>query len=341
MKNINLHVAAITKAVVRFVTAVSIISLASCADTTPADEEVGPYTVSMIEKNVYHIQDYNSSYPAGPVLDADGKFVGFNNCSDIYLIVGKKKALLIDLSNNIQWADNAAESLRKLVAERSEGRELIVTFTHNHGDHIGMLHAYTEDPNSTSGAGSKVHFALPETDFSALISKFPANQCSYINGGHVFELGGINVDVIDVPGHTNGSVVFSIQGRDIILTGDAIGSGQGVWIFHADGFKQYATSVPQLIEWVKNPSNGVSQEALRIYGGHYWQRVGLPEMKDGEELGMTYLRDMNQLIENIKAGTVTTEPANLGRPGLDTYFRHGTACIVWNGEQAKQFAAGL
>ena len=311
----------------------AMIFMVSCAGSTPTDVEVGPYTVSIIEKNVYHIQDCNSSYPAGMVMGEDGKFVGFNNCSDMYLIVGKKQALLIDLSNNIKWADNAAESLRQLVAERSKGRELIVTFTHNHGDHIGMLDAYTADP--------AVKFALPETDFSALISRFPEAQCSYINDGHVFELGGMNVDVIELSGHTNGSVVFSIQGHDLIFTGDAIGSGQGVWIFHEDGFRQYASSVPRFIEWIEKPSNGINQEALQIFGGHYWQKIGLPESMKDKELGMTYLRDMNQLIENIKDGSVVTEPANLGRPGLDTYFKHGTACIVWNGEQAKQFAAGL
>lgn len=299
----------------------------SCVGNVAEDVEVGPYTVSVIEKNVYHIQDYNSSYPAGPVLDEAGNFVGFNNCSDMYLLVGKEKALLIDLSNNIQWADNAAESLRQLVAERAKGRELIVTFTHNHGDHIGMLPAYVDDPD--------VNFALPETDFAKLMELFPSYQCSYINDGDVLELSGMNVDVIKVPGHTDGSVVFNIQGRDIMFTGDAIGSGQGVWIFHEAGFRQYAEGVPYLIEWIENPTNGVNQESLRIYGGHYWQRVGLPETHEGE-LGMQYLRDMNQLIDNIFAGTAVTEPTNLGRPGLDTYFRYGTACVVWNGEQAKQ-----
>ena len=304
----------------------------SCAENVVEDVEVGPYTVSVIDKNVYHVQDYNSEYQAGPVLDAEGNFVGFNNCSDMYLLVGKKKALLIDLSNNIQWADNAVESLRQLVAERAADKELIVTFTHNHGDHIGMLHAYVDDP--------AVKFALPETDFAKLISSFPEAQCSYINDGDVIELGGMDVDVIEVPGHTDGSVVFSIQDRDIMFTGDAIGSGQGVWIFHEAGFRQYAASVPRLVEWVENPSNSVSEEALRIYGGHYWQRVGLPEMQDGEELGMQYLRDMQQLIDNIGAGIAETEPATI-RPGLDTYYRYGTACILWNAEFAKNYAESL
>lgn len=318
------------KNILLFLSAVAMFTLAACTNNDMSDAEVGPYTVSVIEKNVYHIQDYNASYPAGMVIGEDGTFVGFNNCSDMYLIVGKKKALLIDLSNNIKWADNAAESLRQLVAERSKGKELIVTFTHNHGDHIGMLHAYADDPT--------VKFALPETDFSMLISKFPEDQCSYINEGDVFELGGMNVDIIEVPGHTNGSVVFSIQGHNLMFTGDAIGSGQGVWIFNEEGFRQYADAVPHFIEWIENPSNGINQQSLRIFGGHYWQRIGLPEEMKDKELGMQYLQDMNLLINNIADGTVVTEPANLGRPGLDTYFRHGTACIVWNAEQAKNFA---
>ena len=40
----------------------------SCAENVVSDVEdveVGPYTVSVIDKNVYHIQDYNSEYLAG------------------------------------------------------------------------------------------------------------------------------------------------------------------------------------------------------------------------------------------------------------------------------------
>ena len=125
----------------------------SCVNNA-ADVEIGPYTVSVIEKNIYHIQDYNSSNPAGETFDAEGNKTHFNNCSDMYLIVGKEKALLIDLSNNIRWADNAAESLRQLVAERTEGKPLTITFTHNHGDHTGMIHAYMDDPEVWFKAGT-------------------------------------------------------------------------------------------------------------------------------------------------------------------------------------------
>ena len=306
----------------------AIVGLAACTGNVK-DVEVGPYTVSVIEKNIYHIQDYNTSNPAGETFDAEGNKTHFNNCSDMYLIVGKEKALLIDLSNNIRWADNAAESLRQIVAERTEGKELTITFTHNHGDHVGMVHAYADDP--------EVRFALPEKDFALMARRFPEAQIHFINEGHVFDLGGFEIETIEVPGHTDGSVVFNMNGRDILFTGDAIGSGHGVWIFNEAAFIKYAAAVPHLISWLEDPENGVNTERLRIYGGHYWQRDWLPELGDNE-MGMPYVRDMQTLLDEIKAGTAATEPSNLGRPDLDTYFRHGTAIVVWNSEQAKAYS---
>ena len=146
--------------------------LAAC---TPKDVEVGPYTVSVIGKNVYHIQDYNHENPAGEAFDADGKLTHFNNCSDIYLVVGANEALLIDLSNPVNWAENAAESLRSLVAERVKGKPLTITFTHNHGDHTGMLPAYLED--------KEVRFALPQADFRQLAERFPEGRFRFIGEG--------------------------------------------------------------------------------------------------------------------------------------------------------------
>ena len=304
--------------------AAAALMLAACAG--PSDVEVGPYTVSVIEKNVYHIQDYNSSNPAGEAFDAEGNKTHFNNCSDIYLLVGEKEALLIDLSNPVQWADNAAESLRSLVAERTQGKPLTITFTHNHGDHMGMLPAFVEDPD--------VRFALPETDFRRLADRFPEAQCRFINEGETFDLGGMEVEAIGVPGHTAGSMVFLLKGHDLLFTGDAVGSGHGVWLFNRDAFYQYVSAVPYLIEALEE--RGVNPDRLQIYGGHYWQKDWL-SLPKGREIGMEYLREMKTLLDEIESGTAATEPSNLGRPGLDTYFRHGNAIVVWSAEQAEQF----
>ena len=309
-----------------FLPAVALAMLAACAG--PKDVEVGPYTVSVIEKNVYHIQDYNSSNPAGESFDAEGNKTHFNNCSDIYLFVGEKKALMLDLSNAINWADNAAESLRAIVWQRVGGMPLTVTFTHNHGDHTGMLPAFVNDPG--------VQFALPETDFARMASRFPEERTSFYDMGEVFDLGGMKLEAIGVPGHTAGSMVFLLEGHDLLFTGDAVGSGHGVWLFNAEAFNQYVSAVPYLIRALDE--RGVNEKRLKIYGGHYWQKDWL-NLPKGTELGMQYLRDMKTLCDEIEAGTAAIEPSNLGRPGLDTYFRHGDAIITWSAEQAEQFRA--
>ena len=299
--------------------------LAACAGPVQ-DVELGPYTVSVIGKNVWHIQDYNSSNPAGETFDADGKLTHFNNCSDIYLLVGKEKALLIDLSNPITWADDAAESLRAIVWERAGGKPLTITFTHNHGDHTGMIPAFSEDPS--------VEFALPERDFYRMADRFPADRQRFFNEGEIFDLGGMQVEAIEVPGHTAGSMVFLLKDQSLLFTGDAVGSGHGVWLFNVDAFNSYVSAVPYLIEVLEE--HGVDQDRLQIYGGHYWQKDWL-KLPEGRELGMEYLREMKQLCDEIESGTAATEPSNLGRPGLDTYFRHGNAIITWSAEQAEQF----
>lgn len=298
------------------------------ACNTAKDVEVGPYTVSVIGNNVYHIQDYNSSNPAGETFDAEGKLTHFNNCSDIYLLVGGKEALVIDLSNPINWADNAAESLQSLVAERIGDKPLTITFTHNHGDHTGMIPAFVENP--------EVRFALPQGDFRRLADRFPEAQRSFIGEGEVFDLGGMEVEAIAVPGHTDGSMVYLLKGQDLLFTGDAIGSGHGVWIFNEDGFYNYVSAVPHLIEVLQE--RGVNQKKLKVYGGHYWQKDWL-NLPKGKELGMEYINDMQAVVNEIEAGTAATEPSNLGRPGLDTYFRHGEAIVTWSAEQAEKYRA--
>ena len=308
----------------------AVMVMASCA-TKPAqqpDVQVGTYTISVVTDNVYHIQDYNDANPAGETFDADGNLTHFNNCSDMYLLVGKEKSLLIDLSNRIDWADNAVESLQKLVAERIGNTKLQITFTHNHGDHTGMLPAFVSNPD--------VQFLLPRVDFDRMRNRFPQSQTEMYEDGYSFDLGGMTVSTKLVPGHTPGSVVFFLDGQNIAFTGDAVGSGHGVWIFDRSGFRNYAKAVPELVEYIEARKD-IKPAKLQLLGGHYWQKDWLT-LKEGEPvMGMPYLYEMRDLIDQINAGTAETEPSNLSNPTLDTYFKNGNAIVVWN----AQFAAEL
>ena len=306
----------------------ALMAVACSGQTTEADVEVGPYTVSTIEKNVWHIQDYNSANPAGESFDAEGNKTHFNNCSDIYLFVGKEKALVIDLSNPVDWADNAAESLRAIIAERAAGKPVTITFTHNHGDHTGMLPAFVDDPD--------YRFALPDQDFGIkpFVDKFPTARTSFIQEGSTFDLGGMELIAVNASGHTDGSLAFYLQGHDLLFTGDAIGSGHGVWIFSEDGFNNFVSTVPHLIEVLD--ILGADKDRLQIYGGHYWQKDWLT-LPEGREIGYDYLLEMKELCDQIEAGTAKSEPSNLGHPLLDTYYRNGNAIVVWNAAQAEKY----
>lgn len=288
--------------------------------------EVGPYTIEEIAPKVYHIQDFNHLNPAGESFDEQGEKTHFNNCSDLYLLAGSEKALLIDLSNYITWDSTACESLRQVVSERIDGKPLTITFTHNHGDHTGMLPAFVAD--------TTVHFALPRIDFEALVEKFPPVHYSFYDEGHVFQLGNFTVNTVLVPGHTHGSMVFDLKDHNMIFTGDAIGSGHGVWIFNTEGYKEYVEGVPHLINYLRDPAHAIDTTQLTIWGGHYWQKDWFAD-REVKDLDWQYILDMQTLINQINAGEATHEPSNLNFRDLDTYFKLNNATIVWNLDQSE------
>ena len=287
--------------------------------------ERGPYTLEKISDGIFQIQDYNSERGRGTYTNVQGQTLN-NNCSDMYLVVGRDKALLIDLSNNIQWADRAAESLRSLVSEYAQGRDLVITITHNHGDHLGMLHAFADD--------AKVRFWVPMADFPDQ-SRFPEGRTTLFNDNASIDLGGTIIKTLKVEGHTPGSTLFFASGRDIVFTGDAIGSGSGVWIFSADAFAQYKQGITRLIRYISDPANGINKEKLIIYGGHSWQGLAL------WPLGAQYILDMGELIKRIEAGTGYETVPMSGNPRLDTHYKYGTATITWSRASEKEYLESL
>lgn len=284
--------------------------------------EIGPYTVHPIIPGVMRIEDANRSNPAGVQLDADGKIKGFNNCSDMYLLVGGVRALLIDLSNAIKWDDTAISSLQTLVGEEIGARKLHIAVTHFHGDHTGMLPAFKDNPAVT--------FWIQTDEFKGR-EIVPPERTIPIGGDSSLDLGGgFVVDALKIPGHTDHSTAYFLRGKNLLFSGDGLGSGHGVWIFSADGFAKYRQTIDRLITYIRNPANTVDESQLLVFGAHYWQK------REKEKLTMQYILDMQKLIGEIKAGTAREEKVTFG-PYLNTNFISGEAIITWNKADAERF----
>lgn len=287
----------------------------------------GPYTVSVLASGVFRIEDSNSGNPAGTHLGNDGKPIGMNNCSDMYLVVGKDKALLIDLSNAIRWDSTAIQSLRSLVYERTVDRDLLITITHKHGDHLGMLPAFSEDP--------RANFLLPAKEFGGL-DIFPKERTAYFTENETIDLGGACIiRTLELPGHTEHSTLFFLQDQDMMFSGDAIGSGNGVWLFNEESFPVFRQSIIKLIAYLEDTANQIRKDKMIIYGGHYWQKGS------AKDLTLQYVYDMQSLIENIGKGTAEREKVSFSFPFLDTNFKYGSATITWNMEAAERYAESL
>jgi len=301
-----------------------LLCLAVCGCSSAQPVQTGPYTVHVLADGVFRIEDANDSNPAGVHLNEDGTMAGMNNCSDMYLVVGSDKALLIDLSNAIDWDSTATESLRAIAYDRVGDRELFITVTHRHGDHLGMLPAFADDPRAS--------FWVPEAEFLGT-EIFPEARTSRFAEGASLDLGGgFVVNTMEMPGHTAHSTLFFLQDGNLVFTGDAIGSGSGVWLFDYESFLAYSESVDELIAYVQDPVNHIDPERLVIHGGHSWQRGTLAK------LTVQYIYDMQTLIERIGQGTAEAEEMSTFIPFLDTNFKYGTATITWNGEAAARYA---
>lgn len=301
-----------------------LLLLVACVSSMAQSVQKGPYTIHTIAENVYRIEDANDSNPPGAVVGDDGQLVSMNNCSDMYLIVGSDKGLLIDLSNEVKWDPTATESLQLLVKERIRDKELIITVTHRHGDHLGMLPAFAKDPEARCW--------IPENEFEGM-EIFPEERTTWFAEKGSLDLGGgYVVKTLEVPGHTPHSTLFLLEGRDLLFTGDAIGSGSGVWLFNEESFYTYIKSIDRLINYIEGTANKINTEKLRIYGGHYWQIGELGE------LTAQYIYDMRTLIGEMKKGTAQMEDMSSFISFLDANFRYGTATITWNREAATRFA---
>ena len=116
-------------------------------------------------------------------------------------------------------------------------------------------------------------------------------------------------------------ILASFSTTSEIFKGEALKFRSG---FH---FENYVKGLNTLNAYLDG--SDIDRQALRIFGGHFWQKDWFPELGDGE-FGISYIEDMTALVSQICSGQAAREPSGLDHPVLDTYFRYGSAIVVWN-----------
>lgn len=144
-----------------------------------------------------------------------------------------------------------------------DGELKYILLTHSHFDHILDIESWVK-------SGAEVIISEHEVDFLADPNKncyalFFAQDKSYtgdargVSHGEIIKLGEENIEVISVPGHTVGSLVYKIG--DICFVGDTVfaGGGFGRWDLPSGNFSELRRSIDKIIEF---PDDTV------LYPGH-------------------------------------------------------------------------
>lgn len=256
--------------------------------------EHNPYSATKINDCTWHIHDATIDNPVG--LHEDGTY---NNPSSIFVIEDTTQVLVIDLGNPYE-----GNSLREMVDEIANGRAIKVAITHNHFDHIGALSQFND---------CEIYYSNDDPIDNV-------NHPTIVKEHDQIKLDTLTFEVIEVPGHTKGSLAFLEKEKGIIATGDAFGSSYVWLLFMEDVISIYQKTLEKVIPLLKDVPH------LTFLCGHRYQQQfqkvnGIhPLSPRNPDMGILYLEDMYELTKQIQSGiSVSHEFEAFGRKDLKAY----------------------
>lgn len=239
----------------------------------------------MEEENLY---SYNIKEIANKV------WIINDNGINLYLIEGQKKALLIDTGWGI---GDIAKEISKIT-----NLPLVVVNTHGHLDHTGgnnqfksvyihdkdipLLDRYDDSEIRAKILRRLSTYELPD-DFSEkswINAKMSIVQG--LDGQDFFDLGERIIDIIEVPGHTKGSICLYDRNEMLLFSGDTASSYTINLTFEESlSVEDYLKSIKKLV--------GISYKVTNVLPSH------------GETLlKARVLLELKSLTENIISGDI-------------------------------------
>jgi len=230
-------------------------------------------------------QNNNSIYKVNKVADKVWAIVeSAETPVNIYLVEGKDSAMIIDTGYGRGDLITFVKTLTKL--------PLIVVNTHGHGDHDGndsqfsKIYAHPADFGMINASFNKEKRRKTVLPGEAVV---PLTLVP-VKDGYIFNLGGRKLEVIEVPGHTHGSICLLDAKNKILFAGD--NTNTVVWLFLSDCYplEVYLKSLQK----VEKRSN----EYDIVMPGH------------NEPLPKAFISDQIGCVKSILAGTCSPKPYN-------------------------------
>lgn len=239
--------------------------------------------------------------------------------SSFYVVEGEEKAAVIDTGIT------AGTKILPVIRELTD-KPLLLVITHAHPDH--MYHMDEFDEVYMCHDEKKMD---PETLVMLTAGKLkPWEEIHDIRTDSVIPLGGTELAVCQTPGHTPGSVVVLETKQNYLFTGDAIGSGCGVWMQVPGGtsLEEYYDGLVGLMVWLVKRGG-----RMKFFGGHHTQVFESTAHPVYNPLSLGVLADLIDLVDQVIHGE------NLGRPSNAKPFSKEQVRYASYGRAEMQYCA--
>lgn len=207
-----------------------------------------------------------------------------------YLIEGRDKAAVID--TGVTVGGQIMPILQSLTA-----KTMILILTHAHIDHF-----YHMDEFETVYMCHD-ELMMPEWFLRDMMAdkKLRLQETVHIDTDSVIDLGDRTLEICKIPGHTPGSIAVFDAKDDLIFTGDAIGSGCGVWMQlpGSTSLRQYSESLSFFLRWLLRKT-----ESPQFWGGHCLQRWQSAKIPGDNPVTVGLLTDLIDLVNGLLRGNI-------------------------------------
>ena len=234
--------------------------------------------------------------------------------SSFYLVEGERLAAVVD--TGITPGGKILPTLRGLTQ-----KPLVLVVTHAHIDHMHHMDEF----DTVYLCHEELTLDDETLGFMQGGKELRLRNTLDIRTGSVIDLGGETLEICQVPGHSPGSVAVLARQKNLLFTGDAIGSGYGVWLQvpGALPLTTYYNSLVELLRWLVERGG-----RMRFFGGHWMQQFQSIGVPGHNPLGMGLLADLIELVDGVIRGEIVGRESNADKLfGLEPprYARYGRA----------------